>query len=71
MTKKDFELVANVLKAGREMPIEIRETGKKYISHDDLVAEKMADELEATNPLFNREKFLVACGVIEGIVAVE
>jgi len=63
MTKKDFELIAKAINDGRKLPIEIRETNKPYISHDDLLAEMFADRLMKVNPRFNRDKFLQACGV--------
>lgn len=48
MTRKDFELIANVLKDSKAPKV---------------VREKMADALRGTNPNFNREKFLEACTV--------
>jgi len=63
MTKKDFELIAKTIDDGRKLPIEIRETEKRYTSHDDLIAEMFADRLSEVNPRFNRERFLKACGV--------
>lgn len=52
MTKKHFQLVADVVKE-----INVRK------AHGPRIAELFADALAATNPLFNREKFLAACGV--------
>lgn len=57
MTKKDFQMIADVLRV--------------YADDGDPAAESMhraicnrfADRLFATNPLFNRGKFLAACGV--------
>jgi len=65
MKKKDYELIAEVLKQGRTFPIEIRECGNnpKYTSHDDLIATCMSNILASKNPRFNRDKFLKACGV--------
>lgn len=48
MTKKDFELIAALLKA-------------TYAS--EAMAKEFADALRATNKQFNRDKFLRACGV--------
>jgi len=63
MTKKDYILIASVLKESKSFPIEIRETNKKIITINDLISEKMADVLQKENPRFNREKFLTACGL--------
>lgn len=61
MTRKDFELIAKVIRKGRDLPIEIRDTDKGYISHEDLLAEKFADALAKTNPAFKRDLFINAC----------
>lgn len=51
MTRKDYELIAGVL---------------NRFQHDGghaEICETMADDLATTNPLFNRARFLTACGV--------
>jgi hypothetical protein len=51
MTRKDYELIARVL---------------NRFQHDGghvEICETMADDLATTNPLFNRARFLTACGV--------
>jgi hypothetical protein len=60
MTRKDFELIAEA----------IREMEDAYTGDDWTIngarspfASKLADKLETTNPRFNRELFLKACGV--------
>ena len=53
MTRKDFELIARVIKELRDF------TGTNH----SKVAYDFADALTTTNPLFNRKKFLKACGV--------
>jgi hypothetical protein len=59
MTKKDFELIATSIL-------------KEISCYKDLTTEaqairelarRMATQLESTNPRFNRELFLTACGV--------
>jgi hypothetical protein len=53
MTKKDFELIADVI-------------GKAWHGSADTradIANAFADELEETNPRFDRARFLTACGV--------
>ena len=56
MTRKDYELIAGVIKAQR---------GKMHNETEtvDEVAQAMCEALEDTNPRFNRETFLAACGV--------
>jgi hypothetical protein len=58
MTKKDYELIAGVIKRDQ------RERGA-FANNPDLetVANWFADELEEINPRFNRVKFLQASGV--------
>ncbi len=53
MTRKDFELIAEVIATSWHGNEEL----KFQLSHN------MADKLEGTNPRFNRALFLTACGV--------
>jgi hypothetical protein len=53
MTRKDFELIAEVIATSWH--------GSEETTAD--LANRMADALEGTNPRFNREMFLTACGV--------
>jgi hypothetical protein len=61
MTKKDFELIASVIK----------KTGDLYGTEGDralflgIIAEELADELAKTNDRFNAELFLEKCGTHE------
>ncbi len=51
MSKKHFELIARVL--------------KDYgLSHPRILITKMADALAETNPNFDRDRFISACGGI-------
>ena len=56
MTKKDFELIADV----------ISDMKRDSTRRDGLVleatAKRMADALATTNGAFKRERFLAACG---------
>jgi hypothetical protein len=56
MTRKDYELIAGVLKNYLRI-----DYGVQCVLEE--LAEEFADVLATTNPLFNREKFLIACGV--------
>ena len=61
MTKQDFELIASVLReSGKHNAVD--ETYREGW-HGALasVAIRLADELRATNPRFNRERFIAAC----------
>lgn len=56
MTRKDYELIAGVLKNYLRI-----DYGVECVLEE--LAEEFADVLATTNPLFNRDKFLKACGV--------
>jgi hypothetical protein len=59
MTRKDFQLIADVLKPW------ITRDGTPGVE-DALcasIARDFADKLASTNPNFDRERFLRACGV--------
>jgi hypothetical protein len=56
MTKKDFELIAAVLRDAR---LEL----SNYPHVIDWIAKDFARELRGTNANFNKERFLRACGV--------
>ena len=53
MSKKDYVLIAAVIK----------QYGEDEIPHGPQIARAFADALASTNPRFNRETFLKACGV--------
>ncbi len=57
MTRKDYELIANVLYL-YVRPIELQEDCEVAALAIDL-----ADSLALDNPRFNKAKFLFACGV--------
>lgn len=60
MTRKDFEFIAATIKAMAK--VNNQEHGFIDVRAD--VAEEFADALAKANPLFDRERFLHACGVI-------
>ena len=61
MTKKDYELIAGILSNSIYTANKFKEEqGKGWIEH---IALEFADSLTTTNPRFNRELFLKACGV--------
>lgn len=57
MTKRDFELIAAVIKARMADASHIERLELERLSLD------MADALRSTNKQFNRDRFLRACGV--------
>jgi hypothetical protein len=59
MTRKDYELIAETI---NRLRVDFDNGGDDTISLA-LVADELADALEGTNPRFNREMFLTACGV--------
>ena len=56
MTKKDYQLIASNIKAISKWQDIKPNTAL-------LIASMFAEDLETTNPRFNRELFLKACGV--------
>ena len=58
MTKKDFQLIATVFKQAREDAVD-----KKSRLAGDVIALRMARELKTTNPRFDADRFLNACGI--------
>ena len=67
MSKKDFELIARVLKRCRaDSEYHTALSGpqrRAAVASIDNASIDFADELAATNPRFDRERFLRACGV--------
>jgi len=59
MTRKDYELIARAFKIANGS-IKVAEYDAKTAL--DLTSAILADSLEKTNPRFNRDRFLVACG---------
>ena len=60
MTSKDFKVIASTLDRIR---LEFDCSPSDDTVSLSLVAEELADALANTNPRFNREMFLTACGV--------
>jgi hypothetical protein len=62
MTKKDYELIAKVIKDDEYLwkAIHSGAMGREYQSS---IAEAFAKVLRIENPRFNKDKFLVACGI--------
>jgi hypothetical protein len=66
MTRKDYELIADVI-AKLEPNVTVvhycgDDAGRPNVTMRDVVARDFADALTATNPRFDRERFLAACG---------
>jgi hypothetical protein len=62
MTKKDYELIASILKGAQnyEATFNDNEKGAKAI---EGITHTFATMLAHTNPRFDRARFLTACGV--------
>ena len=58
MTKKDFELIARVLKEVGSRPFALSDRESELHS---CICVEFADELQHVNPRFNRVRFLAAC----------
>lgn len=64
MTRKDFNLIASVFKDMAKWYDEYGNvTNDHAIETRANIANALADGLATTNPNFDRERFLVACGV--------
>lgn len=62
MTRKDYELIANVIASVNNFHL------KGHIEADQIVpeiAKGLASELKVDNGRFDRDRFLTACGVTE------
>ena len=57
MTKKDYELIASVIKRSTEW------TKPVHIWDKEQIACGLAEALQAQNPKFNRSKFMKACRI--------
>ena len=55
MTRKDFQLIANVLNAHHKQP------GPVPVFTVQAIAVSLAMELTKTNPRFNKKRFVEAC----------
>lgn len=62
MTKKDFELIAAALRSARVGDNDTIAAKAVYNNGIDNASHRMADALAKTNPRFDRERFLIACG---------
>ena len=65
MTKKDYILISSAIKDAKislsYASVCLPETERSI----EMVAEMLSANLYQQNPLFNREKFLLACGIKE------
>ena len=59
MTRKDYELIASVLRANGEKDWR----GENARETWEEICEELADSLAIDNPRFDRERFLAACGI--------
>ena len=60
MTKKHFKAIAEIISKTRADLINASQSTEEL---SDNIAIEFADYLESQNPLFNRGKFLSACGM--------
>ena len=60
MTRKDYELIADTIKASRDNWEGFTPESQEAI---DGLARSLASKLQADNDRFNRARFLTACGV--------
>lgn len=62
MTRKEYELIARAMKSRRDELVESRSSYDRICGHDGAIL-ALAEALASENPLFDRERFLRACGV--------
>ena len=61
MTRKDYELIAEIIRVAMYTTNKYNEEqGKSWVEH---IALEFSDSLRSTNPRFDRARFLTACGV--------
>ena len=68
MTKKDFELIASVMKDFQETHKLVAHQPEKWSLDSNWhawqwLSENLAEKLKSTNPLFDEYKFRKACGI--------
>ena len=61
MTRKDYVLIAEVIKTQIEMSIKFEE--EESLVSAKNIAYDLASKISQDNPRFDRGRFLVACGV--------
>lgn len=62
MTKAHFEYIADLLARSRKA---VTRTGDSHVlaQFDTMFIPMVANELAETNPAFNKDRFIAACGV--------
>lgn len=67
MARKDYELIANVLQSRKPLEEDFHTYDEYMIAMAQYqkICFEFAYKLKTTNENFNREKFLVACEVID------
>lgn len=63
MTKKDYILIAEAIKQIRDI-YKVKLNTNKLSAINEVIF-SLENKLSEQNPLFNKEKFLQACGVTE------
>jgi hypothetical protein len=61
MTRKDYVMIAEVIKTQIEMSVKFGEEESQAGAEN--IARDLADALQADNDRFDRARFLTACGV--------
>jgi hypothetical protein len=61
MTRKDYVMIAEVIKTQIELSLKFGEDDSRYGAEN--IALDLATKLSEDNPRFDRARFLTACGV--------
>lgn len=63
MTKKDYIAIAKVVKNARDIESSNRESETTKNAICDIIAYDLCKVMQSDNPNFDRNRFLLACGV--------
>jgi len=64
MTRKDYELIAKAIYGSLLIQSKSLDWQDLYAEQHRITARHIANALERSNPRFNRDKFMEACGVL-------
>jgi hypothetical protein len=66
MTKKDYELIADVISHTKSHYITnnepVRQKDDLFLATLEVLADELAERLQIDNPRFDFERFMTACG---------
>lgn len=64
MTSKDYNALADVICVAHDASEDLERLGERGLTRQcEQIAQRIADVCAADNPRFDRDRFLIACGV--------